>query len=811
MTLRSHVALALLLALSVLVLPGCFGQENSAHEPAPAEQATGGLPLEGCVPGAPTEAALLPAGPIEGGAIVPIGRKVTPAGRLVETVEWPLAATFSPDGAWAYVVHNGNSRLDVIDVEQGVVTESLNVPGYRGVAVSPDGETVFVSGAQSGKVYRFARQADGALEELEPWSFKGFLSTLALSADGSLLYVLSNSNSRVWQLDAETGEVLGELAAQIYPYGLVVAPDGQRVYVSNAGGDDISVLDFSLLDPETGDPSTGLGAGGLGEVALIPTDLNPMGMALDATGALLFVANSDSDNLTVIDTETLQVVDNIDLRYSEDSPVGASPNEMQLSHDGTRLYVSEADLNVVDVIDVASRALIGRIPGGFYTTGLALSPDGQRLLICNSKGFGASGSSPNNLSGSVSLVDLAEDPTEAETQLEAWTAIADANNARMHQFYDKNCAYPVPKALAGGDEHPIEHVVIILKENKTYDAVLGDLDTGRGDPELVLWGREITPNVHALAERYVNLDNYYCDSEHSTQGHNWATQADANDLFEKTDYTQTLLIGYDPSILHQERSFFDHLYDHDVSFRVYGQFVGIARGGFDRYEAFVNQKVSFFNQSIRDTLKAKEVIREMELGIFPSFIFVALPNDHTYGTKAGKPAPEVMIADNDEAVGLLVDAISRSEYWESTVIFIIQDDAQGKGGDHIHPQRSVGVVVSPWTKKGYTSSVHYSIPSVFRTTEMLFGLPPMNLNTAAAAPMYDIFIDADEAPDTSPYDGITPQVPYVENTSATYGAAESEKLNFQGIDEAPGLGGILWHYRKGADVEPPPYAKWNDE
>jgi len=210
-------------------------------------------------------------------------------------------------------------------------------------------------------------------------------------------------------------------------------------------------------------------------------------------------------------------------------------------------------------------------------------------------------------------------------------------------------------------------------------------------------------------------------------------------------------------------------------------------------------------------LKAKEVIREMKLGIFPSFIFVALPNDHTYGTKAGKPSPEVMIADNDEAVGLLVDAISKSEYWENTVIFIIQDDAQGKGGDHIHPQRSIGVIVSPWTKTAHTSSVHYSMPSVFRTIEMLFGLPPMNLNTAAAAPMYDIFIDADEAPDTSSYDAITPQVPYVENTSATYGAAASARLNFEGIDEAPGLGAILWHYVKGADVEPPPYAKWNDE
>ena len=772
-----------------------FGLCLACASPPPVEEAptATATPLEGCVPGEPTAAALLPSGPTEGGgAVVPIGRLVTPAGLTIDTHEWPLAAAFSPDGAYAYVAHNGK-RLSVIDVAAGLRLQSLNLPAYRGVAVSPDGQTVFVAGAASGRVHRLARQDDGKLEALDPWSFGGFISTLELSPDGASLYVMSNGNSRIWRVDPVTGDELGQLVAGIYPYDLAVAADGTTVYVSNASGDDVSVLDFAASE----------------EIALIPVDLNPMGLVLSADGQELYVANSDSDTLTVIDTVTLEIVDGVDMRLVAGDPPGASPNELALSADGQRLFVSQADLNLVNVVDLSAREIVGRVPAGFYTTGLAVSPAGDRLLVCNSKGVGSVGGSPNDVTGSVSLVDL---PLDDEA-LAAHTATAEANNLRMRGFYPNDCAYPVPSVMAEGDERPIEHVVLILKENKTYDAVLGDLGSGNGDPALAVFGEPYTPNAHALARRFANLDNYYADSEHSTQGHNWATQADANDLFEKTDYTQNLLIGYDPSIIAHETTVFDHFYDHDVSFRVYGQFVGIAKDMFDKYEPFVNQKVPFFNQSIRDVLKAKEFIRELELGIFPSFVFLALPNDHTYGTKVGKPTPEVMVADNDHALGLAVEAISKSPYWEKTVIFVFQDDAQGYGGDHVHPQRSICLVIGPWVKPGHTSSVHYSMPSVFRTIEMLFGLPPMNLNTAQAAAMYDVFQPGDGTAtlDTSPYEAIEPDVPYAVNDERAFMAAESEAIGFEQVDDAPGLGYILWHHMKGPDVQPPPYAKWIDE
>ena len=782
-----------LLVLSALLgLAACDGGSRPA-EPGPSTVTP--TPLEGCVPGTPTAEALKFSGPDEaGGTILPIGRKVQPVGRVVETKRWPLAAAFSPDGAYAYVAHNGQSRLDVIDVAAGTVLQTLDFPTHQGVAVTADGGTVFVGGAESGLVQRLSAQADGTLVAGEPWHFDAYVATLALSPGGAWLYVVSNSNSRVWQVDPATGEVKAELLAGEYPYGLAVAPDQTTVYVSNAGGDDVTVLDFATK----------------AVLAVIPTDLNPMGIGLSANGSRLFVANSDADSISIIDTATLAVTDTIDMRVDPADPLGASPNELLVSAFGDAQLVSQADLNEVDLVMADTKAVVARIPSGFYPTGLATTADEKTLLICNSKGVGSVGDSPNNVTGSVSLVDL-PDVSEAVATLTAWTKQAEANNSRVKGFYPADCPYPVPKALADGTDRPIEHVVVVLKENKTYDAVFGDFEAGHGDPALTTFGETYTPNAHALARRYTLLDNYYCDSEHSTQGHNWATQADANDLFEKTDQVQMLLIGYDPSIISHERTIFDHLYDHDVGFRVYGQWVGFGKDWFGKYEPYADQKVPFFNLSISDVVKAREVLREVALGIFPPFVFVALPNDHTKGTKKGVPLPEVMVADNDQALGLLIEGLSKTPEWKKTVVFVIEDDAQGYGGDHIHPQRSPCLVIGPMVKKGYVSSVHYSMPSVFRTVEMLFGLPPMNLNTASAAPMYDVFLDADQAPDDEPYVALVPDVPYAVGTGLEFGAAESELINFDALDDAEGLGYILWHHMKGPDVQPPPYAKWNDE
>jgi YVTN family beta-propeller protein len=777
----------------VLLLAASCG--SKAPEAPPAVTHT--TPLEQCVAGEPSPEALLPSGMLEGepnAAIVPIGRKVTPAGTLASTIAWPLAVAFSPDGARAYVSHNGEKALDVIEVATGKVLQTLSLRGYRGLAVRPSDGRVFLAGGESGKLLALAPQPDGTLLLEREQPFPGFLADAALAPDGTL-YLVSNSNSKVWALDADTFAVKSELAAGVYPYDLAIAPDSTTVFVSNVAGDDVSVLDF---------------ASGT-EVARIPTDLNPMGLALDAAGATLYVANSDADSVMLIDTATLQVVDTLDLRLTPADPVGASPNELTLAADGSRLYVSMADLNRVDVLDLASRQRVGSIPTAFYATGVAVSPDGTRLAACGSKGWSSIGqgmdSSPNKFGGVVNIVDLTAD----QATQDGWTAQATANVERTRQFYPTNCPYPIPVALAEGQARPVQHVVLIIKENKTFDAVFGDFEKGNGDPALTVWGEKFTPNFHALARQFVLADNFYNDSEHSTQGHDWLTQGDANDLFEKTDQSQLMLQGVDPSLIMRESTIFDHCYAHGVTFRDYGEWMGFGKDLVGRYYEFIDHKYPFFNMAIRDTVKAAEVVRELKLGIFPQFIIIGLPNDHTSGTDPNMPKPESLVADNDQGLGMIVEAISQSEYWHSTVIFILEDDPQGYGGDHVHAQRSPLVVVSPWVKRGHLTSVHYSYPSVYRTIEMLLGLPPMNLNTATAAPMYDIFVASEDDADDTPYGGLVPDVPFELNPETAFMAAESARMDWSRPDRAPGLGYILWHYMKGPDVNPPPYAKWSDE
>ena len=743
-------------------------------------------PLKACVPGDPTNEAEKPAGFDDTEGILTTGRMVTPVGALIHVEKWPMAARFSPDMKYLYVAHNGTS-FNVVDVETAKSIQTLGIKGYRGIQVSADGMTVYIAGSSKSKLYMLHRQDDGTLVQTKEKFLPGFLDDIELTQDGEFLYAMSNTNSKVWKLNANTLEILDTMQADLYPYDIVVSPDGNTVYVSNAAGHSISVLNFAT---KTKRP-------------LLATPRAPMGMALTGDGKTLYVACSDSDTVLKIDTDTMTIKAKLETNKDIGVPPGASPNEVALTSDGSTLFVSEADLNQVLVIDTSDMSISGIIPAGFYTTGLTLSADESLLAICSSKGFGAKGGSPHSFMGLISVVSL----NTLNANLAQWTQTAKANYTRMDKFFPKQCSYPLPVAATPGNG-PIKHVVLIVRENKTYDCDMGDFERGNGDPTMVVFGKKYTPNLHELAQEFVNLDNYYADSEESMQGHNWTTQADCNDTFEKMDPDQFLLVGIDPAILKGNYTIFDNCLDHEITFRDYGEWEGFGRDMFGKFAPYIDRKFPFFDLGISDVIKAKEFIREMNLGIFPQFVYIALPNDHTMGTKAGSPTPDWYVANNDQGTGMIVDAISHSKYWDSTAIFIIEDDPQGYGGDHVYPNRSIGVVVSPWVKREYTSHVHYSIPSMYRTIEMLLGLPPMNLNDAMAPPMYDIWVST---PDNTPYNGIDPGIPLEKNTVRSFGADMSAKMDFSNADNAPGLGYVLWHYMKGADVEPPSYAKWNDK
>ncbi len=752
-------------------------------------------PLQTCQGEEQYQQATAPAG-FEGdnSAIVPMGRRVSPVGTLVTVPYFPIAAAFSPDGSRAYVVHSGIYAMEVVDTSTGQVLQTLpDTGGFRGIAVGADG-AVFTAQAARGTVSRLDPAEGGTLAPSVTLELPGIPTSIALSPSGDSLFVVSSSNSLGWELDSQTLSIVGQFKTRgVYPYGLAVTQDGSRLLVTHAGDDTLT-----LIDRETGEV-----------LEELPTGLNPMGLALDEPGNRAYVVNSDSESLSVFSIEPLAALETVDISGTPGKLAGGSPNELALSADGNRLYVSFADLNMVQVYETEGFSRVGAIPTGHYPTGLALSADGTKLAVCSSKGWGGA----TKLKNEASVVSLIGLPIPPE-QLEEWTATADANLGRTLEFWDGTCPDPVPLPLDPLAEPVVRHVVLIVRENKTYDAVMGDFERGNGDPALVVFGEQYTPNLHELARRFVNLDNYYADAQESFQGHTWTTQADCNDFFEKlypSDLAQIVLGGYDPSAIIGEHSVFDHLFEQGVTFRNYGEFESFTKDMFDLYADFIDFKFPYFNMAIRDVWKAEEFIRELNLGIFPEFVYVALPNDHTAGSKKGFPTPASMVADNDEATGMIVDAISHSEHWEETVIFIIEDDPQGWGGDHVHSHRSICVAAGPWIRTEFTSSVHYSIPALYRTIGMLLRVPPMHKNDAFAPPMYDIFRSGQEADvaDPTPYEGLPRLIPEEMNQDGARMQTESELLDLSEPDEAPGMGYILWRIMRG-DENPPPYAKWSD-
>ena len=784
-------------------IPGDGNATEDASAPDPTPEPTTdpagdpGIIKAGCRPGEPRPEAFVPSGSTDGRtAIIPGGRAVTPVGTLVPVGRAALGLALSPDGSRIYVTGDGdrNQSLLAVDFDDGEVVQTLSgFEAFRGVAATPDGQMLVVGEGRDGMLRTFVPSDEdvGIFKPGPTLDLGGYLGDLALSPDGQMAYVASNTASAIYAVRLASMTVERIYGTGNYPYDLVVDPLGERLYVSNLAGSTVQVIDLTHAASDDAPDSEGDDI-----LAVIDTPQGPEGMVLDPAGARLYVPCADDDVVLIIDTETLLPLGETDLSHHPEGLLASSPNDVALSPDGQTLYVVQADLNQIDLVDAWSGALLGSLPAGWYPVAVEAHPDGERIAVVNTKGLG---SRPDMLdpTGLLQIITLPDAAGLAEHTEQAWQ-----NNTRPGRFYAEGCDEILP---AEDGEVPIKHVVLIVRENKTYDAVLGDLEGANGDPELTLFGEEITPNLHALARAFVNMDNYHSDPEESLQGHLWTTQADCGDFVEKLRNTQTPLSGFEAASLSSSNNIFEHCLEHGISFRNYGEIVTFGPELLGRMRDFIDPKFPFFNMGVPDEEKAREVIREWDLGIFPQFIYIGLPNDHTMGTRPGAPTPESMVADNDYATGMLVDWISKSPYWSKTIIFIIEDDPQSYRGDHVDAHRSISVVVSPWVKRGYVSHVHYSIPSMYRTIEMILGLPPMNKNDAGAAPMYDIFRDTADGPALTSFDlrplGVLPDVNGIDAPMA----AESMALDWESVDGVPGLGLILWRARKG-DVDPPPYA-----
>jgi YVTN family beta-propeller protein len=597
---------------------------------------------------------------------------------------------------------------------------------------------------------------------------------------------------------------------------VVVSDDGTAAYVSNWGEQSVSVVETASASLRR----------------TIPVGTHPSALALSPSRGELYVANTDSDTISVIDTTVEAVKRTINLAPYPDARQGSSPNALAIS--GDRLYVANAGNNDVAVVQLGSEdVLAGLIPTAWYPAAIAVAPDGSELYIANAKGLGAGpnadGPSPyrndtpaTQFVASMALGTLSIVPAPTQDELDRYTARVVANNGFDERGQVHVAAAPAQQVIPRrpGDPSPIKHVIYVIKENRTYDQILGSLGKGNGDPTLNLFDDSSAPNTRELARRFVTLDNFYADAEVSADGWSWSTAASANTYVQKTwpasysarnrpyDFeatTPAAAPGDDP-----DRAYlWDRLDQAGIAFRSYGIWIvgdgtvaPIARNlsrhtylsypGYDPYtsdQTRIDEWLAEFSQFAQD-------------GSLPTVELVRLPNDHTFGTRPGVPTPRAYIADNDLALGRLVEAVSTSPYWAESAIFVVEDDAQN-GADHVDAHRTVALVISPYTQTGRVDSTFYSSSSMLRTIELIVGLPPMTQFDAAATPMLASFTDT---ADSRPYSALVPAQPLDElNAIDAPMAAESLAMDFSAEDRAPdeALNAAIWKSVHGSSSQMP--------
>jgi DNA-binding beta-propeller fold protein YncE len=766
-------------------------------------------------------------------ALLVNGWQTTPAGRQLESGDMILSGRLSPDGTLFAFTNTGYTHhaLHLVDLstEKEVATFQME-QAWSGLAFSPKGDRLFVSngaGYKESDIQVFDRWDNGGWKEARAgYSLYGAqkdrtaVSWLGTSPDGALLYALNNSDESLYVLETHGGRAVAKLQVGDHPIAAALSKDGRTLYVANLGAATVAIVDVS-------DPARATVTGTLA------TDPHPNDVALTPDGRL-FVSCGNTNNVIAFDPKSRQKLEVISTALTPKAPAGSTPDALAISPDGKTLYVADADNNAVAVIDVAdpgkSRPL-GFLPTGWYPTMVATSADGKRVIVGSGKG---AGTGPNLVKRPIDPIAPAVSFQHHGNQLNGLISFIDTPDAARLSSYTKqvyeNARYRdaqlessgvaattvIPSKV--GEASPITHVLFIMKENRTYDQVFGDLKQGNGDPSLTLFGRDVTPNQHALAEQFVLLDNLYCSGEVSQDGQPWTTSAYATEFTQRAwtlSYSKHGSLATGNGIQEQSTPYIWELArQHGLKVMTFG--MGNRRGVADvrstRFERAdwdpqpENRPAGSESARTRDFTRADRFVAEFEAmdrnGTVPNFMFMSLGENHTQGTTPGAYTPKAQVASNDVAVGRIVEAITKSRAWPTFAIFIIEDDAQN-GPDHVDSHRTAGLVVSPYVRRGAVDSEMYSTVSMLRTVELLLGLPPMTQHDAAAPPMVASFM---ARPDLSGFKALPAQIDLMtKNPPQGYGAAISARMDFSDYDriDEDALNRVLWHSIKGAGTPYP--------
>jgi DNA-binding beta-propeller fold protein YncE len=758
-----------------------------------------------------------------------------PVGKQIALGDFPVNIAVHPSGDYGAILEAGFGEHDVvvIDLNKDKVVSRVTIPqAFYGLLWNAKGDRLFVSGGEHEVVHQFHFK-EGYLSEhaeiriVEPKE-KFVPIGLAVSIDGKTLFVAGGWGDKLAAIKLEdpAGEAqFIELSEHDYPYAVLPSADGERLYVSLWGRAAVIVIDIKsgkVIDTWT-------------------TPEHPTEMLLGPEEGALFVACANSNSVAVIDLQEKKTREVITSSLYPNAPVGSTPSSIALSPDGRALLVANADNNNLAVFDVSvpgkARSL-GFIPVGWYPTSVRFHGKENRILVTNGKGLASKpnpqgprpgGDLPPTIreyigglfKGTLSIIPP---PTPAEmtrhTRMAYQCSPLQAEQAPRNA--EREEGNPIPAKV--GDPSPIKYCIYVIKENRTYDQVFGDLPQGNGDKSLCIFPEQTTPNHHALANEFVLLDNFYVESEVSADGHEWSMAAYATDFTEKTwplTYRGGLgklkypSEGQTGSIASSAGGYiWDRCEEAAVSFRSYGEFVNNAKKAGEKatprlksLEGRFDPEYHGYDLEYPDVKRAARFVAEMkrfeEAGEMPRLQIVRLPNDHTVGTVVGKPTPTAMVAENDLALGQLVEAVSHSKFWAQTAIFIVEDDAQN-GADHVDAHRTVALVVSPYTRRKHVDSSMYSTASMLRTMELILGLKPMTQFDAAALPMYASF---QAKPDRTPYEHREARVSLTAlNGKNAWGAQLSAKMDFSREDAADDLllNEVVWRSVRGAKAAMPP-------
>lgn len=697
---------------------------------------------------------------------LPNGWKLSPVGSSLPLGDLPLNIAVSNSGKRMAVTNNGQSvhSIQLIDpINKKQLDQAIVPKAWYGLAFSADEQKLYASGGHDNRILVFSTKNNrltrvDSISLGKPWPNKIGVAGLTIDDTRKVLYVVTRDDKMLYAIDLVTKQTLYTYYIGAEAYTCVLSPDKKTLYVSVWGGDKVLFFDTEKIqvkhEVKVGD--------------------NPNELLLNRSGKILFVANANDNSVSVIETASGKELEVLNAALYPDAPSGSTSNGLALSTDQRTLYIANADNNCLAVFDVAEPGRSkskGFIPTGWYPTNVKVL--GKNIFVSNGKGFSSQANpyGPNPAKRREDVVYQGGDKTKPQDVqyiaglFKGTMSIIPEPEATLLARYSKavyaNTPYkkeqellakgekgnPIPMKV--GDPSPIKYVFYIVKENRTYDQVLGDVPEGNGDTSLVLFGEKVTPNQHKLVKDFVLLDNFYVDAEVSADGHNWSLGAYATDYLEKNWPTSYGGRGgsYDAegnrAVANNKAGFiWDHCKRHGVSYRTYGEFADNYKPNIPVLKGHICPYYTGWDESVRDTVRVSQWKRDFDslvaIGQLPRLNTLRLINDHTEGLRKGKPTPFAHVADNDLAVGLFIEHLSKSPVWKESVVFIIEDDAQN-GPDHVDAHRSTAYLAGPFVKRGFVDHTMYSTTSMLRTIELILGMPPMTQFDAAATPMYRCF------------------------------------------------------------------------